>query len=122
MGLNEDLGDRENVGNASLAARRAKELGATHQMHVYEFTDGAAKHFIAARNLEEATAEFVALFTSDPPQGVELTDAQLDSLQVAVLDEADGPTLANSTMRQQLTESLDHEGETEDAFYLCGEE
>ena len=39
MGLNEDLGDRENIGNAGLAAQRAREERFAQIIQTYPFLD-----------------------------------------------------------------------------------
>jgi hypothetical protein len=85
---------------------------------VFRFDD----QFIAACNLEEATAEYVAIFSqSEPPiVGVELTDAEMDAIKVTQLDEDDVPTGEFQTIRQELAAWGD--AEDSDAQYLCGVE
>jgi hypothetical protein len=85
---------------------------------VFRFDD----QFIAARNLEEATAEYAGIFSqSEPPIiGVELTDAEMDSIKVEQLDEDDVPTGEFQTIHQELAACGD--AEDSDARYLCGVE
>jgi hypothetical protein len=83
---------------------------------VFRFDD----QFIAARNLEEATEEYAAIFSIPPVVGVELSDAEMDSIKVTQLDEDDAPTGEFQTIRQELAAWGNAEGS--DAQYLCGVE
>jgi len=86
-------------------------------MHVYSFEEG--EDFIAARNVDEAKAEYRLLRSGELCK--ELTEQELNELRVEVLDEYDVPTGETITMRHHLRDQL-VDDKDEPAFYLCGKE
>ena len=73
--------------------------------------------FYAARDLQEAQAEYTSDCGRPAEEVVELADAQLDAYTIALQDENEELTGESVTFRQQLQEETN--GEECDAFLLC---
>jgi hypothetical protein len=100
-------------------AQGEKKMDASPNYKVFVFDEDGLPQFIAAIDKESACKEYAELF-SPPADCRELKDEELDRMKVAEMDEDDTPTGGSITMREHLVETS--VGETDAAFYLCGEE
>jgi hypothetical protein len=93
-------------------------------MNVYRFGDDPSEYmYIAAQNSDAAIDEYRVLFSmSGPFCGYvhELTEAELDTVMVSIMDEDGSFAGMEQTVRESLRESLDVEDTA--PFFLCGAE
>ena len=89
-------------------------------MNIYRFGDDPCEYqYIAACTPASATDEYAALFScADEPSSHQLTEEELDTTMVSVMDKDGTFAGMEQTIREKLHEETDPEDDT--PFLLCG--